>query len=373
MYRPLVPLYLESLGASPLDVGLVISAYSLLPALLSLSASRVISSLTIQHLLGMGSLMVAAGCLSMALSTSLPVLFVGQMIGGASSVLVVVAAQSYVQQISSPQALVRNFSLLVGTFSLADVIGPTVGGSLARGIGFQPTFLVTACVAVAALAMSRRLGRDRLQQTAAEPVTWSLVKDVVSSPHYRLSLALTVSGIVILTLNLSFYPLYLSTLGFSPQTVGIILSFRGVGQVLAPVVMGPLERAVGRVRIMTGALVAGAAMLVLIPFTSGLPAFIGLSVVLGCSFGLIIPLSLVLASEGTRPSRKIMALSLRFAFNRATDTAGPVIFGAAVEAWGYAAPFRLAGAYLAGTLAYALRRRRLVESRPEDKSAQYGG
>ncbi len=115
---------------------------------------------------------------------------------------------------------------------------------------------------------------------------------------------------------------------------------------------------------MTGALVSAGAALALVPALSSFPAFILASLIIGCSFGLLIPLSLVLASEGTSDDTRIMALSLRFAFNRATDTAGPVLFGAAVEVWGYAAPFRLAGAYLAGTLAFSLRRRHLMESQP---------
>lgn len=369
MYRPLVPLYLESLGTPPLGVGVIVAAYSMVPALLSLGAANVIASHSIRNLLGAGSIMIMIGCVTLAVFTSSPVLFAGQLISGTSAILVVVGAQSYVQQVSDPAHLSRNFALLVGVFSVADVTGPLLGGTLVRAVGYQNAFAATAVFAMMGLVISRTFGARRLEGTGPERVTLAAIRAVASSPQYRMGLALTVAGISIMSLSMSFYPVYLARVGLAPGVVGLVLSVRGVGQLMAPVMIGAMERKLGRTWVVGSALAGGAVAALLVPALTSLPSLMAASLVLGCAFGLLIPMSLVMVSEGGAAGGRVLGLSLRFTFNRVTDTLGPIAFGAGTHWWGISAPFQMATAYLALTLALVLGHRRVLEREPVTRSA----
>ncbi len=362
MYRPVVPLYLSSLDASPVVVGLVVAAYSVVPTLLAVWASATISAYPVRTLLGAGSLMIMVGCLTLAVSTSIPILLLGQMISGSSALLVVVSAQSYVQLVSDPAKLARNFSLLVGTFSLADVVGPAAGGFLVRSVGFQNTFLLAAACACVGVAVSRIVDSHKLVAEDAGPMTLRGVGVILSSARYRLGLVLTMAGIAILSLSMSFYPLYLSGVGLGAALVGLVISARGMGQVLAPVIMGPLLNRLGRLGVVYIALAAGIGVMMLVPFLSAFHTLVVASLVMGCSFGLIIPMSLVMVAEGGRSEDRVKALSVRFAFNRVTDTLSPVAFGVGVQQWGLGVPFFMTACYLLLTKLFVIRNRTLLST-----------
>lgn len=363
MYRPLVPLYLDELEIEPFMVGLTLAAYPVIPALLSLWASKVIGWLQIRQLLMAGTAMVAIGCVALGLSENLVVISLGHMISGTSTMMVVVASQSYIYQVSRPHMVARNFALLVGSFSLADILGPSLGGSLARMVGFQQAFLLISLGAIGAWMVSLSFGREKIKQPSNVRVSWSLARQVLSSPQYVLSLVIVVAAITILTLTLSFYPLHLSRLGYSAQMVGLFLSFRGLGQLASPLGMAFLERRIGRSGVFIGASILSLASLLLIPLVASPGPLLVISMLLGCSFGLMIPISLVSATEGSTADTRVFALGMRFAFNRTMDALGPVIFGAGVQMAGLTAPFYITALMVGAVLVVVYSRRRYLEAR----------
>lgn len=346
MYRPLVPLYLDSLQVEPMVVGFTLAAYPVVPALLSLWASRIIGVMAVRQLLMVGSGMVAVGCLTLGLTDNLLLISVGHMVSGASSMMVVVAAQSYVYQVSEPRAVARNFALLVGSFSLADIIGPTLGGTLVRIVDYQGAFLLISLMALVGWGISLSFKGEVISQPGETRVSFSRARRVLSSPQYLMGLLMVLAAITILTLSLSFYPLHLSRLGFSAQMVGLFLSFRGLGQLSAPLIIAYLERRIGRWWVFMLAALAAAVCLVIIPLLSETMPLILVSVFLGCAFGLMIPISLVTATEGSTDEDRVFALGMRFSFNRTVDAVGPVAFGMGFQLAGPTAPFYLAASCL---------------------------
>lgn len=365
MYRPLVPLYLDSLDVEPMVVGFTLAAYSVVPALLSLWASRIIGLMLVRQLFMLGTGMVVMGCLALGLTENLALISIGHMISGASSMMVVIAAQSYVYQVSGPREVARNFSLLVGSFAMADIIGPSLGGTLARLVGYPSAFLLICLVGLGTWGVSLSFRKETITQPSNTRVSLSRVRRVLSSPQCVMGLLMVVAAITILSLSLSFYPLHLAHLGFGAQIVGLFLSFRGLGQLGTPLTLAYLERKVGRAWVFVGASLVAIMCLVAIPILTGTLSFILVSAILGGAFGLMIPISLVTLTEGSTDQDRVFALGMRFSLNRTVDTVGPIAFGLSVQLVGPTAPFYLASGCIALVLVVIYSQRNLLERKQD--------
>ncbi len=346
MFRPLVPIYLASLGMEALGVGVMLSAYSLVPALISLWVPLIISSLSLRRLFLSAALLSLAGFAVFSSFSAYPALFAAQLSIGISQVLVVLGSQSYISSAFPKARLVHAFSLMVAAYGGASVVGPLLGGFLAQGFSYRTAFLIIGLSSLGGLSISAFFGKERVIDRRPVPVTWVHLRDVLASPTYRFSLLLTVASISLLSLCISFYPLYLESVGYGPGLVGVLLSLRGLGEFLTPPALGSLEPRLGRKRLVLFALALVVGALFAIPLLSGMLVLGVMSLLLGLVFGLFSSISLGLATEETASDSRAMALGFRFTFNRGMDSLGPIVFGASAFLWGYGAPFYLVAVYL---------------------------
>ena len=372
----MVPLYLESLGIEPFVIGVILASHALVSALGALIAPRFILAMPFKRVLGLGISLLTVGCLSFATFTFVPLLVLGQMVGGLSSIMIVIATQSYVGQISLRSHLARNFSLLVSTFGVAGIIGPTLAGTIERALSYRWAFLIMAGISVVALFTSRFVGNEKVEGSGGSTdVNWESMKVLLRGPGFQAGLIVTVAAISILSLSMSFYPLYLASIGLSTQLIGILLSLRSLGELVAPVTIRLAEAWLGRWRLLLATLTLGILLMVVIPSLTSLNALLVTALLLGISFGFAVPISLALVSENAGSDQRALAMSVRFAVNRGTDSVGPLLFGTVVHLWNYAAAFYACGTYLLWTLSYAIRHRSLIAGVPEkeDESLETTG
>jgi MFS family permease len=167
---PVLPLYAERFGASPATVGALFASFSVAQLLLAPVWGAVSDRVGRKPVLLVSLAGTAAGSLLTGVAGSLPVLFFGRVLDGASGASVSVA-QAAVADLSEPDQRARLFGLLGAAFGLGFVAGPALGALAALG-GPRVPFLVAAGVAGAnALVALRRL-----------PETMSLSR---AGPHPR--------------------------------------------------------------------------------------------------------------------------------------------------------------------------------------------
>lgn len=364
----MVPLYLEHLGITPFMIGVILASHAFVAAVGALLAPRFILSMPFRTVLGVGIMLLTVGCLIFSVFTFVPLLVLGQMIGGLSSILIVIATQSFVGQVSPRPQLARNFSLLVSTFGVAGIIGPTLAGTLERVLSYQWAFLIMAIVSLVAFGASRLVGEEKVQGAGeAADLNWRSMKMLLEARGFQVGLIVTVAAISILSLSMSFYPLYLASIGLSTQIIGALLSIRSLGELIAPVTIQWIEARMGRLRLLLMALGMGVVLLVLIPSLVNLSGLALTALLLGVTFGYIVPISLALVSENAGAEQRPLAMAVRFAVNRGTDSVGPLLFGTAVQLWSYAAAFYACATYLLWTAYYAVKNRVLVEHHLDDE------
>ncbi|GAA0432471.1 MFS transporter [Streptomyces luteireticuli] len=153
MLSPALKSIEDSLGATSAEIGLTQTAFFTSAALFSLFLPRLGDLLGRRKVLvGMLALM-AVGCVVAALATSVPMLFVGRVIQGASGPTVPLCLIMLRQEVTEP----KRYGTLLGMITAVNGgiagVDSLAGGYLADNHGFQSVFWAMAVVALIATVM----------------------------------------------------------------------------------------------------------------------------------------------------------------------------------------------------------------------------
>src|SRR5215216_3601120 len=208
-YRILATLFAVSLGAGPLETGLLFALWGVFPFLLSIYAGRLADRFDNRLLMYYGLAGFTASLVLPYALPTLPALYVSAAFGGLTSMLFVVASQNLVGVLSSPEMRTRNFSYYSLGESTAAVGGPILVGLSIDTFLHPLTFLLLAVIAAACLVLlfaRRRIIPDTLVKEQRR--TKRNVKDLLSLPALRN--ALLANGVVMAGLDLFnlYMPLY---------------------------------------------------------------------------------------------------------------------------------------------------------------------
>ena len=153
---PVLPLYAERFGATPATVGALFASFSVAQLLLAPVWGSVSDRVGRKPVLLLSLAGTVAGSLLTGLAGSLPVLFFGRVLDGASGASVSVA-QAAVADLSEPDQRARLFGLLGAAFGLGFVAGPALGALAALGGPRVPFFVAAGIAGANALVGLRRL------------------------------------------------------------------------------------------------------------------------------------------------------------------------------------------------------------------------
>lgn len=139
---PLLGLYAEKFGASPLTATLIVTSY----AACSLLATPIIGRLSDQHgrrpLLLISQAGTCAGFILLGFSTSLWMVFLGRILDGLTAGNLALA-QAYISDHTKPENRAKAFGVIGIAFGIGFMFGPALGGWLGD-YGMHYPFLVAA-------------------------------------------------------------------------------------------------------------------------------------------------------------------------------------------------------------------------------------
>lgn len=139
---PLLGLYAEKFGASPLTATLIVTCY----AACSLLATPIIGRLSDQHgrrpLLLISQAGTCAGFILLGFSTSLWMVFLGRILDGLTAGNLALA-QAYISDHTKPENRAKAFGVIGIAFGIGFMFGPALGGWLGD-YGMHYPFLVAA-------------------------------------------------------------------------------------------------------------------------------------------------------------------------------------------------------------------------------------
>jgi MFS family permease len=153
---PLLGLYAERFGASPLTATLLVSVY----AVCSLLSTPVIGKLSDQYgrkrLLMVSQAGTFAGFVMLAVSSSLWMVFAGRILDGLTAGNLSIA-QAYISDHTAPENRAKAFGIIGIAFGIGFMFGPALGGWLGDAYGMHMPFIVAASLSAAAITATHLL------------------------------------------------------------------------------------------------------------------------------------------------------------------------------------------------------------------------
>jgi MFS family permease len=359
MLSVIVPLYAVAAGLGAAEIGLVVAARSVLPAVLSIHGGILVDQLGTRRVL----LGVALGCAGLPLLYPLSgwfaVLVTLQLLLGLASSIAMGASQTWsIQASGGDTALLARYSVVsrIGTF-LAPI---TVGAAWDLYGAWAAFIAVSLCGAgiIASAAWAAPDGTGR-RQHAPVPARTVLAALVPRWAEHKQALALAAVPAVAFVLALSFlrnahgaiqsslYVVYLADIGWSGTLIGMFVGLAEFFGVFGSMMAAATERRVPADRLMLACIAVSLAAIAITPLIGGLMlALIAASAARGTALGMSPPLLNSWLRRAAPSARHGTSVGLRNAVVRFASILTPAAMGIVAEAWGVEASFYVVGAML---------------------------
>ncbi len=346
MLVPLISIHLTALGATPAELGVWLAWSAVIPALLVLYLGRMADRFGHLKTLMLGATIIAvsAGALSVANLPWVVTIFLGLLYLGDATVII--GNQVFVGSLGGPEQRVRNFGWVGAAMNVGAMLGAVLGGFLADWRGPWLSFAMVAAVAGGSLLFLPWYPNPKAAIASAAPAarrgilrqSWSMLG--LGAIQYA------VLAIVLTQLNSgarnSYYPVYLSEVGFSQTSIGFMFSTYALAGIVVRSVAGWLSDRLGTHRLMVISFLACAASLGLIPFTGSFLIQGLLAASLGAAHAVIHPLTTAALLEQVSADDRGLVFGLRMSIQRAVGIVIPLSLGWVAGGFGVGAPMVVA-------------------------------
>ncbi len=371
MTQLVVPVYSLTLGASQLQLGIIIAALGVAGILLSVPSSVLSDCLGRRKIILASFLLwIGTGAVGL-LASSLPWLAWVQTLVGLADVCFSVAGITYLTEITPPGKHAGMQTLSTSLMGLGLIIGPALGGHLGRAGGFRSVFGLVVLLGTLGVALSYRL--PEVKRPTWE---WGTFLERVFLYHRsacvllwqngsaRLAILLTLLGTASwMAVGPSFYVAYLSHLRLSPEVIGLLATLRAGVAVLSRFGFFLLAKRVGVVVAPLLGLAVGGLTLMMTPFLTN----VSILALVGClgegADKMRIPGIYTLVAADTDQDNRSLAVALVNVSWAVASAAVPAILGLIADRISLSATFLVAGpfAVLSAILLYTWNRERVSE------------
>lgn len=382
--RPTVTYHALSLGASTVEIGLVQSAFSLLPALLAVAIGRWVDRIGGARFMIAATGILAAGGLIATYSSGLWVLALSQIAMGLGHIIYLVAGQALVANVGPRDGREVRFGTYATVVSIGQLVGPAIaavilGGSAVVAVallastaalppppvgaiataGLLPdnpegvVFLVGTLVSLGAAGLTcllpgltKRGEQPRTPPPEGGPGTLAVTRRVLRRPG--MLAAMFVSIVVISTLDaiVAYLPAYGALNGLSVGLVGALLSVRAGASLVSRVFMTKLIARLGRGRLLATSMTLAGISLISLPFVRSDPALVAVMSVVGLGLGLVQPMTIAWVANRSPRAERGTALGVRITGNRIALVIVPTLLGGLAGTAGLGAIFIVTGGSL---------------------------
>jgi MFS family permease len=234
MFFLFVPLYLQQLGADPVEIGSIVGLFALMMMVVHVPAGY------FSDRFGRKPLIVSAWCVgvvsawAMALAPTLSWFVAGYLLYGLTG-FVSSPLFSYVTAARGSMTTGRAMTLTSAAFNLGAVLGPVTGGWIGQSLGLRTIFLVAACiflVSTVIITFLRAQPRDQHDDDSRR-------SHVLANPRLVAFLGALFVATFVMFLPQPLTPNYLQNeRGVSLEAMGWIGSAGSIGNVTFNLVLG---------------------------------------------------------------------------------------------------------------------------------------
>lgn len=328
---PVLPYFAQDLGASSLEMGLMVSLYALAQFLFAPVWGSLSDRIGRKPVLILGMTGFGLSFIAMAFVHSVAVLILVRFLGGMLSSSTFPSAQALVADLTPPERRGSSLALMGGSSNLGFVLGPLLGVPITSlGYGFSGlaltggiAILLTALLAIAVLPAPRPRAATAGRRP---PLTRSLRLAVASAeaPCYWLVLVAAMAGSSVFSM-LGYY--LMERMGAPESANQLAFSVMGIASaVIQFTVVGRAMERWGETRTSSAGFLAGAVAFVLLLLAGRVWQACAAVAVWGVALALIRPPLTTLVSRRTRLGQGT-ALGIQASFESIGRMAGPLLAG----------------------------------------------
>lgn len=339
---PILGRYAERYGASGVQVGLLFASFSLAQFVFSPLLGRLSDRIGRKPVILISLFGTAIGSFVTGAAGSLPILFLGRIIDGASGASVAVA-QGAVTDVAAPHERPRLLGLLGAAFGVGFVVGPALGGLASLG-GTHVPFYVAGAIAL----INGIVAIFRLPETRRPDPTGPRVR----SPRAARLWSFAAVGFIAIVAFSGFETTFslLADRRFSLTEGGVSVVFIGIGLLLVTVqggLIGPITGRIGTRKALQSGLLLNIAGLALLSAATSWFVLVPALALLTFGQGLVAPNLTSIVSTSVPDGQRGEALGFQQGVNAVGRIAGPALAGVLFDHVAIGAPY-VVGAILCG-------------------------
>ncbi|WP_283680079.1 MFS transporter [Lentilactobacillus sp. Marseille-Q4993] len=255
---PVMPFIKNELHLSATDMGIMNSLYAIAQLVASPIVGKLSDRIGRKKILVWGLVLYSFSEVLFAATNYLWMFDISRLIGGLSTAMVVPTTNALAADITTPKQRARVIGLLSAAFSGGLILGPGIGGILAKVDYKTPFWFAAVLGAMSMISLIAMLPNDekikkmmieingstramdnmpKLSKQAARKATWDETKQVLFGPMGLLFLMILVSSFGLVGFE-SIYSLYVNEVHhFTLENIALVLTLNGVISLFFQVVL----------------------------------------------------------------------------------------------------------------------------------------
>ncbi|AZH30680.1 MULTISPECIES: MFS transporter [Paenibacillus] len=276
LITPILPELIIEFGASGRAIGLLVAAYGITQFLLSPMTGQLSDRYGRKVFIVAGVVVFAVAKLIFAIGDKLWMLYTSRLLEGVAAALIIPPMMAYVADITTTEERGKGNSLLAAAMSFGFVIGPGLGGLLARYGTRVPLYTATGAAMIAVIfsivCLPESLSKEQMKAARARinHQRESIFKQYARSLKSKYAMFFII--VLVMTFGLANFEsvlgLYVTNrLQFSPQNISILLTAGAViGVGMQALVVAKMIQQFGEKRLIKGSLLFTSAAYILFLF-----------------------------------------------------------------------------------------------------------
>jgi DHA1 family tetracycline resistance protein-like MFS transporter len=344
---PLLPFYAESLGASPLTIGLIFASYSLCQLLAAPLLGELSDRWGRRPVLLLSLVGTVISFAMLALAQSVPLLFAARVVDGLSGGNIS-TARAYIADVTPPERRARAYGLIGAGFGIGFILGPALGGLLGRFGYAAPAWAAAGLALIAAILTWLWLPETKHAVSARRPAPWREIPRMMFRPRLGPLLAVDFLYWAAFAVYQTTFALFAARrFNFDVTATGQLLAALGVIGVFVQLrLIGPTVARLGERGTLALGLALGAVGLGTVAFADSVLVFYAALVPAAVGIGLAGPSLSSLLSQAVQGDEQGRLQGVASSLESLGRTVGPI--------WGSGALAQLGDSAAYGSAAFVL-------------------
>ena len=348
---PILPLYAEEYGPSPVTFGLLMASFSIMQFIFAPILGRLSDRFGRRPVLLVSLLGSALGYVLFGIAGSLGMLFASRIIDGISGGNIS-TAQAVIADITGPEDRAKGMGLIGAAFGLGFILGPAIGALLVTVAPWLPGIAAATASLIAFLLVLTRLPETLDPEAKSEarrrPLNLRSLAEALSYPLVGFCLVMVFFTIfAFANFETTFAQFAKLRFGYTMSTIAWLFVYAGVlGAVVQGGLVGRLSKRFGEGRLIVAGTLLSFFALGLIPYTESRGPLLATLAVLALGQGIAHPSLSALTSKLAGPDEIGGVMGVYQSISSLARIAGPFWAELVYGGLGYPWPFRTGSVFM---------------------------